>query len=139
MSVGLWIALIGAVALIVAGLLLAAWKLSRRSDTNRMESEPPAQETGATTTQGGGAGLKSSPVIPGHPGPLAERLELTRVQARREWRTRLGFALFGLAVAVLVGAALVGWVMIRAFEQTLPTVPEDSAHEARLVGSAQTR
>jgi hypothetical protein len=93
---------------------------------------PPVHETGAKSSQGGKAGLRSSHVVPGHSGILAERVEVSRMQAHRTWRTRLGFALFALAVVVLIGAAIVGAVVIRAFQFTLPTEPEDSAREARL-------
>jgi hypothetical protein len=139
MFLGLWIALVGVAALIVAGLLVG-WKLFRRADRNPEESNPPPiQETGAKPGPGGGAGLRSIPAVSAHAGLLAERAGTTRMLARRAWRTRLGFALFALAVMVLIGAGIVGLVLIQAFEHTLPTVPEDSAREAQLEWPADVR
>jgi hypothetical protein len=127
MSVWIWAALMGAVALIVVAII-AGWKLSRASDRKSGESHlPPVRETGAKARHGGGAGLRSVHALTGHAGSLTERAAVTKMQARRTWRTRLGFALFLIALVFLIGATVLGVVMIRAFWRAIPSELESTA------------
>jgi hypothetical protein len=59
--------------------------------------------------------------------------DMTTIRTRRTWRTRLGCALFVIALVVLLGAAIIGVVLIRAFQHTLPpTNLDDRTPDARL-------